>query len=108
MIWQHLCRPGIRSAWTTRTDFASDHRGREHATQWRSWRWRLLLSSRRKLLGVCFACWVLNPTGVGSSGSQDDFLHFVCRDYLRMIRLVAFASNEWDNGPEVMPCLRLS
>jgi hypothetical protein len=60
------------------------------------------------LLGVCFACWVLNPTGVGSSGSQDDFLHFVCRDYLRMIRLVAFASNEWDNGPEVMPCLRLS
>jgi hypothetical protein len=39
------------------------------------------------LLGVCFACWVLNPTGVGSSGSQDDFLHFVCRDYLRMIRM---------------------
>jgi hypothetical protein len=60
------------------------------------------------LLGVCFACWVLNPTGVGSSGSQGDFLCFVYFDYLRMIRLVAFASNRWDNGLEVMPCLRLS
>src|ERR1700733_1227315 len=61
------------------------------------------------LLGVCFACWVLNPTGVGSSGSQDDFLHFVCRDYLRMIRLVAFASNEWGRflAPSPPGCERL-
>jgi hypothetical protein len=36
------------------------------------------------------------------------FFYFVCFDYFRMIRLVAFASNEWDNDPEVMPCLRLS
>jgi hypothetical protein len=60
------------------------------------------------LLGVCFASWVLHPMGVGSSGSQDDFPYFVCYDYLRMIRLVAFASNGWDNDPEVMLCLRLS
>jgi hypothetical protein len=25
MIWQRLCRLGIRCTWTTRTDFASDH-----------------------------------------------------------------------------------
>jgi hypothetical protein len=45
------------------------------------------------LLGVCFVCWVLNPTGVGSSGRRDVFLDFVCFDYFRMIRIVAFASN---------------